>query len=280
MPRRHGAPHTSSRRQRSKHPLMRVARGSWYVLTACLRAIHKAPPTIQVWSTVAVLITAALTINWIYHAYYKPTELFFPVEPAFHKSPRETWGEYGALFEAHSTAIITPTLLAALAQAEGSGNPIARTYWKWRLTSHNPLEWYQPASTAVGMFQITDGTFREAKRYCIHDHVVVEEGPWNNFNSCWFNSLYSRVIPGHAIELTSAFLDRHVTRLVGDRTVTFEQQQELAAVIHLCGAGAGRAYVKRNYRMTPHQQCGAHDLRAYLLKITALKQQFELFKRR
>lgn len=278
MSRRHGAPHTPSRHPRSKHPLMRVARGSWHVLTAFLRAIRKAPPTIQVWSTVAILITAALTTNWVYHAYYKPTELFFPVEPAFHKSPRETWREYGKLFEVHSTAIITPELLAALAQAEGSGNPVARTYWKWRVTAQNPLEWYRPASSAVGMFQITDGTFQEAKRYCIHNHVVVEQGPWNNFNSCWFNSLYSRVIPGHAMEMTSALLDRYVTRLAGDRGATFEQKQELAAVIHLCGAGAGRNYVIRNYRLTPHQQCGAHDLRSYLLKISALKQQFTLLK--
>ena len=278
MSRRHGAPHTPSRHQRPKHPLVRVVRGSWRVLIACLRAILKAPPTIQVWSTVAILITVALTINWIYHAYYKPTELFFPVEPAFHKSPRETWGEYGPLFEIHSTAIITPELLAAIAQAEGSGNPVARTYWKWRLTSHNPLEWYQPASTAVGMFQITDGTFQEGKRYCIHNHVVVETGPWNNFDSCWFNSLYSRVIPGHAMELTASLLDRQVTRVIGDREATFEQKQELAAVIHLCGAGAGRNYVKRNYRLTPHQHCGAHDLRTYLLKISALKQQFTFLR--
>ena len=26
---------------------------------------------------------------------------------------------------------MTPELLAALAQVEGSGNPVARTYWRW-----------------------------------------------------------------------------------------------------------------------------------------------------
>lgn len=278
MSRRRGARHTPPRQQRPKHPVVRIAQGSWHVLAVCLRAIGKAPPTIQVWSTVAILITAALTINWIYHAYYKPTELFFPVEPALQKSPRETWQEYGSLFETHSTAIITPELLAAIAQAEGSGNPVARTYWKWRVTSQNPLDWYRPASTAVGMFQITDGTFQEGRRYCIHNHVVVEDGPWNNFDSCWFNSLYSRVIPGHAMEMTAALLDRQVARLIGDQQATFEQKQQLAAVIHLCGAGVGRNYVKRNYHLTPHQQCGAHDLQVYLLKISALKQQFAFLK--
>jgi hypothetical protein len=258
--------------------MVRVARWSWHALTTFMHAVRKAPPTIQLWISVTTLLVVALAINWGYHAFYKPTELFFPVESALHKNPRETWGEYGALFEVHSTATITPELLAALAQTEGSGNPVARTYWKWRLASRNPLEWYQPASTAVGMFQITDGTFREGKRYCIHNHLVVEDGPWHNFNSCWFNSLYSRVIPGHAMELTASLLDRQVTRLMGNRQATFEQKQDLAAVIHLCGAGAGRDYVKRNYRLIPHQRCGDHDLRTYLLKISALKQQFAFLK--
>ena len=60
------------------------------------------------------------------------------------------------------------------------------------------------------MYQIIDATFVEAKRYCIHDHVVVEDGPWNELGSCWFNSLYTRVVPTHAVELTSAYLDRRV----------------------------------------------------------------------
>jgi hypothetical protein len=225
-----------------------------------------------------LLFVICLGINWAYHAFYKPTELFFPVERAFMKTPRETWEEYGALFEIHSTAVMTPELLAALAQAEGSGNPVARTYWRWRLISSNPLEWYQPASTAVGMFQITDGTFQEAKRYCIHNHVVVEAGAWHDFNSCWFNSLYTRVIPGHAIELTAALLDRQVANILGEQSTTLQQKQDLAAIIHLCGAGAGRDYAKRNFRLIPHQRCGDHDVRTYLLKIQTFKQQFASFK--
>ena len=31
-------------------------------------------------------------------------------------------------------AQIQPELLAALAQVEGAGNPVARTYWWWHLT--------------------------------------------------------------------------------------------------------------------------------------------------
>jgi hypothetical protein len=139
------------------------------------------------------------------------------------------------------------------------------------------LEVYRPASSAVGMYQITDGTFQEAKRYCIHDHVVVEDGPWHAVRSCWFNRLYTRVLPSHAIELTAAWLDRGVVRaLAGARraAATRQQQEDLAAVIHLCGAGAGAAYAARGFRLTTRQACGDQNVGAYLAQVNALKQQF------
>jgi hypothetical protein len=224
------------------------------------------------------LLAAGAVVNAGYQVLRKPTELFFPVSGTLAKSPAETWRTYGPLFNAHATAVITPELLAALAQVESGGDPVARTYWRWRVTAH-PLEWYRPASSAVGMYQITDGTFQEAKRYCIHDHVVVEDGPWDDPRSCWFNRLYTRVVPTHAIELTAAWLDRGVARaLAGPRlaAATLQQQQDLAAVIHLCGAGAGAAYAARNFRLTAGHQCGAHDVRHYLAQVNTLKRQFAL----
>ena len=101
--------------------------------------------------------------------------------------------------------------------------------------------------------------------------------PWHDPNSCWFNSLYSRVVPSHAIQLTSALLDRRVASAVGPRRsgrVTLQQKQNLAAVIHLCGATAGRAYVTRGFRLSSHQRCGGHDVRDYLARVKAMKQQF------
>lgn len=223
-----------------------------------------------------VILVAWSAVNWVYQVIRKPTELFFPVSGALAKSPPETWRRYGPLFSEHSTAVITPEFLAALAQVEGGGNPVARTFWRWRLT-WNPFRLYQPASSAVGMYQITDATFREAKRYCIHDHVVVEDGPWHDVRSCWFNSLYTRVVPSHAIEMTAALLDRGVARAVGRQrivTATLQQKQNLAAVIHLCGAGAGDAYARRGFRLTAHQRCGDHDVSDYLAKVNAMKRQF------
>ncbi|MBI4003251.1 MAG: transglycosylase SLT domain-containing protein [Nitrospira defluvii] len=234
------------------------------------------PTAVQILVGLAATLLVGSGVNWAYHTIHKPTEVFFPLANALDKQPFETWRKYGSLFREHATTVITPDLLAALAQVESAGNPVARTYWRWRLT-WNPLELYRPASSAVGMFQITDGTFQEAKRYCIHDHRVVQDGPWHNIHSCWFNSLYSRVLPSHAIELTAALLDRAVAGAIGQRRgarPTFQQKQDLAAVIHLCGIGAGHAYAARGFRLTPHQRCGDHSVSSYLDRVNDMKRKF------
>src|SRR5713101_453774 len=180
-------------------------------LRRALRALAAAPLAVRVLAVALVILTVWSAVNWVYQTIGKPTEVFFPLSGALLKTPPETWQQYGPLFSEHSTAVITPELLAALAQVEGGSNPVARTYWRWRLT-WNPFELYQPASSAAGMYQITDATFQQAKRYCIHDHVVVEEGAWHDVRSCWFNGLYSRVVPSHAVELTAGLLDRGVAQ--------------------------------------------------------------------
>ncbi|MGH7400120.1 MAG: lytic transglycosylase domain-containing protein, partial [Candidatus Rokuibacteriota bacterium] len=221
-----------------------------------------------------VVFTLALVIvwsgaNWAYQVIRKPTELFFPVSGTLTKAPAETWRSYAPLFRRHATASITPELLAALAQVEGAGDPVARTYWRWQV-AWNPFEVYRPASSAVGMYQITDPTFREAKRYCVRDHVVVED-------ECWFTSLYMRVLPSHAVELTSALLDRGVARTLDRRKIaaaTLLQKQNLAAIIHLCGVGPGDTYARRRFRLLPGQQCGDHDVARYLAQVNRMKQRF------
>ena len=218
---------------------------------------------------VVALVAAAFAVNWIYQVVRKPAEMFFPVSGALSKTPGETWNQYEAMFRRHSTSTITPEFLAALAQVEAAGNPVARTPWRWRATS-DPREVYRPASSAVGMYQITDATFAEAKRYCIRDHAAIEEG-------CWFNSLYLRVIPSHAVELTSAYLDRRVSEVLKRQRIaaaSLEKKQDLAALIHLCGPAAGEAFAKRGFRLASGQRCGEHDARAYLDRVNAMKRAF------
>jgi hypothetical protein len=229
---------------------------------------------VQVILCLVIAATVSLTINWIYQVIRKPSELFFPVSGTLYKTPTETWREYQPAFEKYSTSIMTPELLAALAQVEGSGNPIARTYWRWSWTLH-PFAVYRPASSAVGMYQITDGTFAEAQRYCIHDHVVVETG--SDWSSCWFNRLYVRVIPSHSIELTSAYLDRAVVRTLERHNLssaTPRQKRELAAVIHLCGAGAGDLFARHHFRLNDGQRCGDHEVRVYVARVNAMESVF------
>lgn len=199
-------------------------------------------------------VVALLALNGLVQVARKPAELFFPVSGVLAKTPAETWRQYAPIFRAHSTAVITPELLAALAQVEGSGDPLARPPWRLRAT-HQPFNVYRPASSAVGMYQITDGTFQQAKRLCIHDHVVAE--------NCWFNFLYMRTVPSHAVEMTSAFLDRAVQRRK-PAGATLQQKQDLAALIHLCGENV-RPGTRR---------CGEHDAQAYVAQVNTMKRLF------
>jgi hypothetical protein len=157
---------------------------------------------------------------------------------------------------------------------EGSGNPVVRTYWRWSLT-RQPFEVYRPASSAVGMYQITDGTFAEARRFCIHNHALAEDGPWHAWRSCWFNALYTRTVPSHAIELTSAYLHRHVTRLLrthGLASATPRQRRDLAAIVHLCGAGGAVRFVQAGGGVG--QRCGVHEAGAYLERVREFERKF------
>jgi hypothetical protein len=223
-----------------------------------------------------IVLIVWLGINWIYQVVRKPSELFFPVSGTLYKSPAETWAQYAPIFRKYSTAVMTPDFLAAIAQVEGSGNPVARTYWRWSWSSQ-PFEVYRPASSAVGMYQITDGNFAEARRYCIHDHVVVADGPWNDWHSCWFNSLYARVLPGDAVELTSAYLDRSVASILERHRLSAASllhKQRLAALIHLCGAGAGDEFARRGFKFTEGQRCGDSSAHAYVERVAAMQSVF------
>ena len=252
-------------RRRSRTPHWLRARA----LRRTLRLVLAAPPLVRLVIFAAVAVVLWSAVNWTYHVIRKPTELFFPVSGTLAKAPPETWRQYAPLFRRHSTATITPELLAALAQVEGAGDPVARTYWRWQV-AWNPFEVYRPASSAVGMYQITDPTFREARRFCVRDHVVRED-------ECWLRGLYTRVLPSHAVEMTAALLDRDVARILERRRIVRaapRQTQDLAALIHLCGTGGGDAFARRGFRLAPGQRCGDHDAAAYLARVNGMKQQF------
>jgi len=247
----------------------RKGRGRWRRRALRLRRqLNAAPRSLRFAVIAAAVLALFAATNLVYQVLRKPTEMFFPVSGALAKLPAATWAEYAPLFRAHSTAAVTPELLAALAQVEGAGNPLARTYWRWRLT-WNPLAIYRPASSAVGMYQMTDAAFAEARGACIRDHAVVED--------CWFPGLYSRVLPSHAVELAAVYLDRKVAAILAQRphaAPTARQTQDLAALIHLCGPGPAKTFARRGFRLLPGQRCGAHDAARYLAAVNAMTRQF------
>ncbi|MES2028631.1 MAG: lytic transglycosylase domain-containing protein [Pseudomonadota bacterium] len=235
------------------------------------RKLAEAPWALRMAGVVAIALAALMLTNLIYQVIHKPTELLFFIGHKLDKEPAETWRQYGPLFRAYSTHSITPELLAALAQVESSGNPVDRTYWRWRF-SFNPFAIYQPASSAVGLFQMTDPAYSEVRRFCIRANTVKDTG-------CGFGP-YFRAIPSHAVELASIYLDRNVAAVLtraGGVVATVQQTQDLAAFIHLCGGGPATAYARRRFQMITGERCGDHLVGAYISKVNAMKRQFLRF---
>ena len=203
---------------------------------------------------VAALVLWAPT-NLIYQVTQKPSELLAPLGAK--KTPEETWRNYGPLFRRYATPNVAPELLAALAQAESAGNPVARTYWRWRF-SLNPLSIYRPASSSVGMYQMTDAAFAEARR--------SRDGA------------YWRILPSDAIELTSAYLDRQLAALLANRRaeapLTQQQKDNLAAVIHLCGPAPAASFLRRRFHLPSGGRCGDQDIAAYIARVNGFERQF------
>ena len=233
------------------------------------RKLNAVPKAVRIVVIAATILAVFSATNLVYHVVRKPTEVFAPVSGAFNKTPIETWRQYASLFREYSTASISPELLAALAQVEAAGNPVASTYWRWRLT-WNPFAIYQPASSSVGMYQMTDAAFAEARRYCIRDHNVIEEG-------CSLTGRDSRVLPSRAVELTAVFLDRKVTAILTGplkAAASAQQKRELAAIIHLCGANPAKAFARRGFHPIPGEHCGDQEVATYLVQINAMTREF------
>jgi hypothetical protein len=233
------------------------------------RKLHAVPKAVRIVVIAATILAVFSATNLVYHLVRKPTEVFAPVSGEFNKTPVETWRQYAPLFREYSTASISPELLAALAQVEGAGNPVASTYWRWRLT-WNPFAIYQPASSSVGMYQMTDAAFAEARHYCIRNHIVVEDG-------CSLTGLDSRALPSRAIELTEVFLERKVTAILARPLKTAagaQQKRELAAIIHLCGASSAKAFARRGFHPIADERCGDQEVATYLAQINAMTREF------
>jgi hypothetical protein len=163
----------------------------------------------------------------------------------------------------------TPELLAAIAQTESAGNLLEPTYWRWRF-SYNPFEIYQPASSAVGLFQTTDPAYTEVVRYCIREKEVTDIG-------CGVGP-YIRVMPSHAVELASIYLDRNLAAVLtrtGIVSATPKQEEDLAVIVHLRGGGPATAYARRRFQQKADERCGDHLVSAYMSKTNTMQRRFQ-----
>lgn len=238
-------------------------RGKW-----AQRLVTNAPPSVRIAGIAAIVLAIFASINLVVQVVRKPTELLFFVGHRLSKEPAKTWRQYGPLFRTFATRSISSELLAALAQVESSGNPIDRTYWRWRF-SFNPFNIYQPASSAIGLFQMTDPAYAEVAHLCIRANSVENTG-------CGLGP-YMRVIPSHAVELASIYLDRNVAAVItrsGHTPASEQQRQDLAAFIHLCGGGPATAYARRRFQMKATERCGDHLVATYISKVNAMKRKF------
>ncbi len=220
-----------------------------------------------------LLLALWAPLNLAYQIVAKPSELLAPLGGWLIKTPEATWQSYAPLFRRYATASVAPDLLAALAQAESAGNPVATTYWRWHV-SLNPLAIYRPASSSVGMYQMTNAAYDEARRFCIsHHHVTAmrADGETAGCGGDW------RIVPGDAVELAAAYLDRMLNSLIAKRhpaALTPQQKENLAAVIHLCGPGPAASYLRHGFRLAPGERCGDQDIAAYVARVSRFAQQF------
>lgn len=73
------------------------------------------------------------------------------------------------------------------------------------------------------------------------------------------------------------YLDRNVANVLahaGEVKASAQQKQDLAAFIHLCGAGPATAYARRHVQMLAGERCGDHLVASYISGVNAMKRQF------
>jgi len=111
-------------------------------------------------------------VNWLYQVVRKPAELFFPVSGALNKAPAETWRQVRADFPRAFDGAHHCGAAGRASPSRGRGQPGGAHLLALRLT-REPFDVYKPASSAVGMYQITDGT--SARR----SNTAFAATPWS-----------------------------------------------------------------------------------------------------
>tara|TARA_B100001248_G_C27399354_1_gene468667 strand:+ start:367 stop:1038 length:672 start_codon:yes stop_codon:yes gene_type:complete len=197
-----------------------------------------------------------------YAIYEKPWQILHPISKQFKKVPYHTWQEYQADFQKYASPQLSASFLAALAQSESAGNPWATVYWQVNL-SREIYRIFHPASSALGLYQITQGTMKEMKKYCWENGKAIR-------GNCFWNRFRMRLSSYDSIYLTSAYLNYWVNRFP-----EYRNKEKMAALIHLCGIEKVRRHMHRYGKVSKIQRCGSHRIKNYLSRIRSYQSKMQ-----
>jgi hypothetical protein len=235
---------------------------------------------IQFISALIILLTLLFGINFIFQIYKKPIELISIITQTRAKTLTQTWKDYGEFFTNSSTDIISPAFLAALAQKESSGNPLASP--RWKLNFKRPIDRiYSPPTTAFGLMQMTNPNFYDSSRLC---YKAKNKRNSKSFDDCGRINMSTRIFPAHSIYLTARNLTYQVKKILKRRKrkkkATRDQIESLASITHLCGMGKGKRLLRSNFNVRKIGRCGSHSPINYVRDIKKLKKKFLLISKK
>ena len=205
----------------------------------------------------------------------KPAHLLTPITKYFYKVPSETWNSYQGIFTSYETETLDAPFLAALAQAESAGNPIATPYWEFNF-QQDILSFFRPASSSLGIYQMTYDTFQDAKRFCFVDGKIVMDLNKKELKNCWSNDFKFRFSVTDSVHLTSARLSYYTESILTKyrKKASIKQRQQTAAIIQLCGPGKGEQFARSGFAVNQMGSCGSHSVAAYIKRVFKYKQTF------
>jgi hypothetical protein len=223
---------------------------------------------LKTWLWILGIVVAA---NFGYHIYRNPLHLLSFFSRPMNKTPRETWSSYADVFKSASTGRVSAPLLAAIAQVESHGNPLAAPEWRLQLST-DIMEIYAPASSAFGLMQITKGTFDLIMKTC-----------GQSGERCPNSDLATRMKARDSVVLTAGFLQRSMEDLLSKSAVqklSEEKLTKLASVIHLCGAEVGKRLIRNGYNVNALPRCGSHWPSVYASQVADMRNLFEIMSSR
>lgn len=207
----------------------------------------------------------------------KPAQALSLISSYFYKTPYETWVSYQSYFHKYQTLTTSPYVLAAIAQVESSGNPLATPKWEWNFkNSWHSL--YAPVSSSVGLYQFTTPTFKRAGKFCVHKGEVYKDIESHQiFHPCWWSKFSTRVSASSSIRAASAYLHKEVSELqsaYSKKKLSLKSRARLAMVVHLCGKYKASLLLKKS-SLASLGYCGSHRVSYYIKKAERLVKKFK-----